>query len=320
MSATADVPALVARARAGHRGALGRLITLVERGGAPADEVAAHLPPPGRPAHVVGVTGPPGAGKSCLVGALLAALAAAGRSPAVLAVDPSSPLTGGAILGDRVRMDARAGGAYVRSMATRGQAGGLALAVPGALRVLEAAGHDPLLVETAGVGQVEVDVAGAADTTVLVLAPGWGDAIQAGKAGLLELADVIVVNKADRPGADALRRDLEVMRDLGRHTGLEARSGRRPAIVMTTATTGDGAEALQEAVDAHAAGLGDGAGRGRRRARLEVAARARGDVEARLDALLAAPAGRALVDAVAAGGLAAPEAARRLVAALVGAG
>ena len=154
----------------------------------------------------------------------------------MLAVDPSSPLSGGAILGDRIRMDNVAGGqAFIRSMATRGHAGGLALAVPGALRLFEACGFAPLVVETVGVGQVEVDVTRTADTTVVMVAPGMGDAVQANKAGLLEVADVLVVNKADRPGADDARRDLEYMLDLGHVTG--ASRHWRPEIIMTTATT-----------------------------------------------------------------------------------
>jgi len=322
MTGAGDATALLARASEGDRGALGRLITRLERGGPDGDAVARALPAPARPAHVVGVTGPPGAGKSSLTGALLAALTAAGRSPAVLAVDPSSPVTGGAILGDRLRMDARAPGAYVRSMATRGHGGGLALAVPAALRLLEAVGRDPLVVETTGVGQVELDIAAAADTTVLVLAPGWGDAVQANKAGLLEVADLLVVNKADRPGAGDLRRDLELMRDLGRISGLESRSGRRPPILMTTATTGEGTDALLAAVDAHGAGPAPGgAGHARqRRARLEVAARVRSALAARIEELLEDPGGAAAVAAVAEGRLGAEEAARRIVAALAARG
>ncbi len=207
---------------------------------------------------MIGITGTPGTGKSTLVGHLIKELAHSGCQPAVLAVDPSSPLTGGAILGDRIRMDGVVGGvagdqSFIRSMATRGHAGGLALAVPGALRVFEACGFAPLLVETVGVGQVEVDVTRTADTTVVMVAPGLGDAVQANKAGLLEVADVLVVNKADRPGADDARRDLEHMLDLGRITGL-ARHW-RPEIIMTTATTGDGAVQVNEAIRAHRAHL-----------------------------------------------------------------
>ncbi|HCW00923.1 MAG TPA: methylmalonyl Co-A mutase-associated GTPase MeaB, partial [Acidimicrobiaceae bacterium] len=194
---------LVAAARGGERRATARLLTLVERGGPPADEVAERAwselgerasggaTGNGHRSHVIGLTGPPGAGKSTLVAAWTTRLVERGRRPAVLAVDPSSPLTGGAILGDRVRMaEATASGVFIRSMATRGHAGGLALAVPGMVRVLELAGFDPVIVETVGVGQVEVDVASTADTVLVVVTPGMGDAVQANKAGLLEVADV----------------------------------------------------------------------------------------------------------------------------------
>ena len=171
-------------------------------------------------AHVVGITGAPGAGKSTLTGQLTHLLCERGLRPAVLAVDPSSPLTGGAILGDRIRMDDLAGdAAFIRSVATRGHSGGLALSVPGSVRAFDAAGYDPVIIETVGVGQVEVDVVGAADTTVVVVTPGWGDAVQANKAGLLEVADIFVVNKADRAGAADTRRDLELMLDLSHVTG-----------------------------------------------------------------------------------------------------
>ena len=202
------------------------------------------------------------------MGHLVNEMADAGGQPAVLAVDPSSPLTGGAILGDRIRMDGVATGrAFIRSMATRGHAGGLALAVPGALRLLEACGFRPLVVETVGVGQVEVDVTRAADTTVVMVAPGMGDAVQANKSGLLEVADVLVVNKADRPGADDVRRDLEHMLDLGHITGLTQHW--RPEIIMTTATTGDGALKVHQAICTHRAHLAE-TGRldDRRRARI----------------------------------------------------
>ena len=245
---------LLARAVGGERRALGRLLSLVEQGGEAADEIAelVHVRAKGE-AAVIGITGAPGTGKSTLVGHLVAALAESGGRPAVLAVDPSSPLTGGAILGDRIRMDTVAAGrAFIRSMATRGHAGGLALAVPAALRLFEACGFGPLVVETVGVGQVEVDVTRTADTTVVMVAPGMGDAVQANKSGLLEVADVLVVNKADRPGADDARRDLEHMLDLGRLTGLAGLTQQwRPEIIMTTATTGDGADQVHQAIQAH---------------------------------------------------------------------
>jgi len=247
------VAQLVAAARGGDRRAAARLLTLVEQGGQPADEVAGATHQLVDNAHVVGVTGPPGAGKSTLTAALTTLLADQGRRPAVLAVDPSSPLTGGAILGDRVRMvEATAAGVFIRSMATRGHAGGLALAVPGMVRVLDAAGFDPVVVETVGVGQVEVDVATAADTVLVVVTPGMGDAVQANKAGLLEVADLFAVNKSDRPNAADARRDLELMLDLSDLTGhRRAGSPGRPAIVSTVATTGGGVEELAQAVDDH---------------------------------------------------------------------
>ncbi|MEC8999183.1 MAG: methylmalonyl Co-A mutase-associated GTPase MeaB [Actinomycetota bacterium] len=251
------VDQLVAAARGGERRATARLLTMVERGGEPAAEVASttwsHVGVAGTDTHVVGVTGPPGSGKSTLVAAWLTALAAEGRRPAVLAVDPSSPLTGGAILGDRVRMaEASAAGVFIRSMATRGHAGGLALAVPGMIRVLELAGFDPVVVETVGVGQVEVDVTSTTDTCLVVVTPGMGDAVQANKAGLLEVADLFAVNKSDRPDAADVRRDLELMLDLSDLTG-HRRPGMvdRPAVVSTTATTGVGVGDLSAAVDAH---------------------------------------------------------------------
>ena len=252
-----DPSELLERAIDGHRRALGRLLSLVEQGGEAAGEIAelVHGRANGEVA-VIGVTGAPGTGKSTLVGHLVSEIAASLKSagledrPAVLAVDPSSPLTGGAILGDRIRMDAVAAGhVFIRSMATRGHAGGLALAVPAALRLFEACGYGPLVVETVGVGQVEVDVTRTADTTVVMVAPGTGDAVQANKSGLLEVADVLVVNKADRPGADDARRDLEHMLDLGHVTGLT--QNWRPEIVMTTATTGTGAADVHKAIQAH---------------------------------------------------------------------
>ena len=278
MSTTNEIGQLLERAVEGERRALGRLLTLVEAGGPTADELAelVHTRANGT-APVIGITGAPGTGKSTLVRHLVTEMAGAteelsaqqarlGGKPAILAVDPSSPLTGGAILGDRIRMDGVAAGrAFIRSMATRGHAGGLALAVPGALRLFAACGFAPLLVETVGVGQVEVDVTRTADTTVVMVASGMCDAVQANKAGLLEVADVLVVNKADRPGAGDTRRDLEHMLDLGHTTGLTGVAGPagpagqaqhwRPEIIMTTATTGDGADQVHRAIQAHRAHL-----------------------------------------------------------------
>lgn len=273
-----SVPELVERALDGDRRAIGRILTLIERGGEPADEITDLTHPATKGAHVVGITGAPGAGKSTLTGQLIRHLPTLGLKPAVLAVDPSSPLTGGAILGDRVRMDDVVGdGGFIRSVATRGHAGGLALSVPGSVRAFDACGFDPVLIETVGVGQVEVDVAGAADTTVVVVNPGWGDAVQANKAGLLEVADVFVINKADRDGANDTRRDLELMLDLSHVSGHEDDTGYRPPILMTTATDGEGVAAMWDAVAAHREHLENTGGLGRRRT-----VRFRYEVESRL--------------------------------------
>jgi LAO/AO transport system kinase len=238
---------LLAQARAGDRAALARLLSLVERGGPDARAVGRLTHPAGGQAYTVGLTGAPGAGKSTLTSALVARVRDDGASVAVLAIDPSSPFSGGAILGDRVRMGDHTGdeGVYIRSMATRGHLGGLSLATREAIRALDAAGWPWIVIETVGVGQVEVEVASAADTTVVVVNPGWGDAVQANKAGLLEIADVFVINKADRPGVDETRRDLERMLDL------TDRAGWRPPVVATTAPTGEGVDGVWEAIQDH---------------------------------------------------------------------
>jgi LAO/AO transport system kinase len=254
----AEVGQLLARAQAGDVAALARLLTLAERGGARAREVSEHcFGPAAAVEQVVGLTGPPGTGKSTLVSMLIAAARRAGRKVAVLAVDPSSPRSGGALLGDRVRMQAHAGdsGVFVRSMATRGALGGLAVAVPAAVRVLAAAGWPVVLLETVGVGQSELDVAATADTTVVVLHPGWGDAVQVAKAGLLEVADVLVVNKADRPGASEAARELEAMLDLGWGAEVVAPAAAgpawRPPVVLASASRGEGVDEVWAAVAAH---------------------------------------------------------------------
>ena len=238
---------LIAAARAGDRGALARLLTIVERGGPEAHTVGRLAYPLAGSAYSVGLTGAPGAGKSTLTSALVAQARLASERLAVLAIDPSSPYTGGAILGDRVRMSEHAldEGVFIRSMATRGHLGGLALAAPEAVRVLDAAGFGWVIIETVGVGQVEVEVAGSADTTVVVVNPGWGDSVQANKAGLMEIADVFVVNKADRAGAAQTAHDLESMMDL---TGS---GGWRPPVIRTVATDGEGADHLWAAVGEH---------------------------------------------------------------------
>ncbi len=244
-----DPAALVAAARAGDRGATGRLISLIERGGPAAREVGRlTFGDGGGSGRIIGMTGAPGAGKSTLTDRLIARARSQGSPVGVLAIDPSSPFSGGAILGDRVRMQGHAldDGVFIRSMATRGHLGGLALAAPEAVRVLIAVGIPLVLLETVGVGQIEVEIAGAADTTVVVVNPGWGDAIQANKAGLLEVADVFVINKADRPGADETRRDLDNMLDMN-----VAMGEWRPPILMTTASQGEGTEELWEALADH---------------------------------------------------------------------
>ena len=237
----------------GERRSLGKLLTAIERGGDQAEIIAGLAHQVSGNTHVVGITGAPGSGKSTLTGRLLKLFSEAGDKLAVLAVDPSSPLTGGAILGDRIRMDDLAGEeSFIRSMATRGHSGGLALAVPAAIQLFDAVGYEPVIIETVGVGQVEVDVAGAADTTVVVVTPGMGDAVQANKAGLLEVADIFVVNKSDRPGASDARRDLELMLDLGHVSGLEQMTGYRPPIIMANSLDGTGANEVLDAIKSHA--------------------------------------------------------------------
>ena len=259
-----DPEVLLGDAAAGDRRALARLITLVEHGGDEARSVGRLTYPRGGSAYTVGITGAPGAGKSTLTDRLVGHVRSVGTEVAVLAVDPSSPFSGGAILGDRVRMQGHAGdpGVFIRSMATRGHLGGLALATPEAIRVLDACGFPLVLVETVGVGQVEVEVAGWADTTVVVVNPGWGDAVQANKAGLLEVADLLVVNKADRPGAAEAERDLRTMLDMNLDPGPW-----RPPVVRTVATTGEGVAELWEQVAAHRAFLGASGLLSERRAR-----------------------------------------------------
>ena len=207
------IPDLFAAACDGDRAATARLLSFAERGGDEAREIGRLSHPLGGQAYTVGLTGAPGAGKSTLTSAIIGLLRSHDLEVAVLAIDPSSPFTGGAILGDRVRMQDHATdpGVFIRSMATRGHLGGLALAAPEAVRLLDAIGRKWILVETVGVGQVEVEIAGKADTTVVVVNPGWGDSVQANKAGLMEIADVFVINKADRKGVDETRRDLEGM-------------------------------------------------------------------------------------------------------------
>ena len=291
------VEVLVERALAGDRGAVARLISLVETGGADATEAVAQLYPHSGKAYTVGLTGAPGSGKSTLTDRLIGVLRGEGAQVGVLAIDPTSPFTGGAILGDRVRMHDHAtdAGVFIRSMATRGHLGGLALATPQAIRILDAVGMPWVLVETVGVGQVEVEIAEAADTTVVVVNPGWGDGVQANKAGLLEIADVFVVNKADRPGVEDTVRDLMQMLDLS------PRRSWTPPIVTTIATDGTGVDVLRDAIGAHREHMErDGELTRRRKAR--VRDEVRGIVAARLighaEALCTGPGFDTLVDRV----------------------
>jgi LAO/AO transport system kinase len=266
------------------------------------------LPPPTTPARVIGLTGAPGAGKSTVTGALVAGFLARGAAVAVLAIDPSSPFSGGALLGDRVRMQGHATdpGVFIRSMGSRGRLGGLSAAAPQAIRVLQAAGYQVILVETVGVGQAGVEIASAADTTVVLVVPGMGDSIQAAKAGVPEVADVLVVNKADRPETQATVRDLRTMVSLGP-------GGWRPPIVTTVATANEGIDDLLLQPDRHDAWLDESGERTRRRlarARNEVTALALGQVAG----ALAVP--DELAARVADGGLGPNEAAAELLAAL----
>lgn len=247
---------------AGQRRALARAITLVETGGAAARALLAQVYTRGGRAHIVGVTGSPGAGKSTLVNALALHWRQAGRTVGIIAVDPTSPFSGGAILGDRIRMQPLGGdaGVFVRSMASRGRLGGIARATGDAVTLLDAAGFDLVIVETVGAGQSEVEIAGTAHTTVVVEVPGMGDDVQAIKAGILEIADVFAVNKADREGADTTVRQLRVMLDLGG----PAPDGWRVPIVKAVAMRNEGVQALAEAVDAHLAHLRASGGLARR--------------------------------------------------------
>jgi GTPase len=241
----------------GDRLALARLLTAVENRTAVAEAALRRLYPTAGQAHLVGITGPPGSGKSTLVAALIAEVRAAGRSVAVIAVDPSSPITGGALLGDRVRMQSYAGDGdvFIRSMASRGHAGGLAATSTAAAAVLDAAGFDLILIETVGTGQSEVEVAAAADTTVVLEAPEMGDEVQAIKAGLLEVADLVVVNKGDKPGAQRTAAQLRAMlvASAPRSDGDSRPRPKRPEVLITTAASGDGVPELLAALDRHRA-------------------------------------------------------------------
>jgi LAO/AO transport system kinase len=242
-----DAAALAEKVLAGDRRAVARAISMVEDGSKDLPELSAAIYPRTGRAYTIGLTGSPGVGKSSLAEQLVRSARARERTVAVLAIDPTSPFTGGALLGDRLRMQTHATdpGVFIRSMATRGHLGGMALAAPEALRILDASGKDFILVETVGVGQAEVEVATATDTTLVVVSPGWGDAVQVSKAGILEIADVFVVNKADKDGADDAVRDLRNMLRMGPKTDWTA------PIVKTSTVSGDGIEELWGAVESH---------------------------------------------------------------------
>ena len=295
--------ALIEATRRGDRSALARLLSMIERGGDGARAVGRATHGLGEDAYTVGITGAPGAGKSTLTSALVDLIRSRDERVAVLAIDPSSPFSGGAILGDRVRMGDHAldDGVFIRSMASRGHLGGLAVAAPEAVRVLTAAGYPWVLLETVGVGQVEVEVVGQADTTLVVVNPGWGDAVQANKAGLMEIADLFVVNKADRPGAKETARDLERMLDMV----MPGRSW-RPPVVCATATSGEGVAAVWQAVADHRAHMeadGELDDRRRRRAADEVTRLVAARLLERARATTTGPRAGELAEAVAAGDL-----------------
>ena len=243
-----SVSDLVERALSGERPAIARLISLVEDGGPDVGEAMKALYPHTGNAYTIGITGAPGAGKSTLTEKVVGHARADGRSVGVLAIDPTSPFSGGALLGDRVRMQSHATDpeVFIRSMATRGHLGGISLATPEAVRVLDAVGKEFVIIETVGVGQAEVEITDACDTTLVVVNPGWGDAVQAAKAGLMEIADVFVVNKADRQGARQTTRELQQMLEL-------SDAAWKPTIVSTVATKGEGIDDLWAAIEKHRA-------------------------------------------------------------------
>jgi LAO/AO transport system kinase len=258
-----DPASLVAAARDGDPRSLARLVSLVENGSPRLREIMKLIAPHTGQARVIGLTGSPGVGKSTVTGALVRAYRGEGLRVGVLAVDPTSPFTGGALLGDRVRMQDHAtdSGVFIRSMASRGHLGGLSWAAPQALRILDAAGFDVIMIETVGVGQAEVAIASLADSTLVIVAPGMGDSVQAAKAGILEIADIFVVNKSDRPGAQEAVRDLRTMIAMADH----GPGDWKPPIVSTTAANGEGIGDLVSRLEEHSAWLGESGERDRRR-------------------------------------------------------
>jgi LAO/AO transport system kinase len=307
-----SVDTVAAGVRAGGVRDIARAISAIENSPIGAPDLLDSLGAPSTPAHVIGVTGAPGVGKSTMTSALIRAFRARGAKVAVIAVDPSSPFSGGALLGDRIRMQEHSGdpGVYIRSMASRGHLGGLTAAIGPVLRVCEVAGFDVVILETVGVGQSEVEVAAAADTTLVLIAPGMGDGIQAAKAGILEIGDIFVVNKADRDGAATTARELRHMIALGERLPQEW----EPPVHMTVASTGEGVEDVVEAAQSHRAWLVETGNLTRRRelrAREEILDTASALTRARLLEDHAAVDARAAE--VAAGRQTAFEAARSLV-------
>jgi LAO/AO transport system kinase len=302
--AATDPGALVAAARAGDPRALARLISLVENASPGLRDIMRLIAPHTGHARIIGLTGSPGVGKSTITSALVGAYRAQGLRVGVLAVDPTSPFTGGALLGDRVRMQGHAcdSGVFIRSMATRGHLGGVSWAAPQALRLLDAAGFDVIMIETVGVGQAEIAVASLADSTLVIVAPGMGDSVQAAKAGILEVADIFVVNKNDRPGAQEAIRDLRTMLSMA-----PAEAGAwRPPVLAATAAAGEGIDDLTARLAAHAAWLaesGEGDRRRLGRAREEISAIAVAGLRQRLGVLPGEAELEALAARVAAGEL-----------------
>ncbi len=286
MADAREPEALVSAADSGDPRALARLISLVENGSPQLRSVMKLIAPRTGRAWVIGLTGAPGVGKSTVTAALVRAYRSRGVRVGVVAVDPTSPFTGGALLGDRVRMQDHAtdSGVFIRSMASRGHLGGLSWAAPQALRILDAAGFDVVMIETVGVGQAEVEIASLADTTLVIVAPGMGDSVQAAKAGILEIADVFVVNKSDRPSAQEAIRDLRAMLAMARYDD----GAWKPPIVPASAMHGEGIDELAGRLDAHAEWLAGSGERDRRRlarAREEISAMAVAAMRERIGAL-----------------------------------